>query len=177
MARLYQQDEFQEIGQISDIRQVEVESHLHQLGATHFNAQVEQTYGHQIVEGGLICSAQTSVVITEANDGTHVFDAKVSFSAIFVLLGEVNLSQDELNMFSGMYGVEALHPYIRESLQNLTVRAGLPAFVLPPLEVGSLRNVVGVARVPAGAKRAPRAVKKTGGAAQSARAKPTKKRS
>lgn len=66
------------------------------------------------------------------NDGEalHIFG---TFDVIYNIPGEAQGTQDDLDAFGNVSVMFSVHPYIRELVQSLTVRAGLPPLVLDTL--------------------------------------------
>jgi hypothetical protein len=137
VSQIFPEKEFAGIGDLFDVRQVEIESHLHQLGATAFTVEVEQSYSHQFTTTAIICTALSKILILEADDHSLVFDTKAVFAASFMFQGDNSPAENDLVRFTAQYGVTVLHPYLRAAVQEQTVRSGLPALLLPPLDIAN----------------------------------------
>ena len=69
------------------------------------------------------------------------FFARVVYRAVFVREGPPVSAEEEEAMWravAGRVAPMAIYPYIRETLSGLTARAGLPAVVLPILNIGGM---------------------------------------
>lgn len=69
--------------------------------------------------------------------GQHVLESRVAVNLQFTVPADVRVSDDELAAFGCIGVVETAHPYIREIVHCLSVRMGLPPFVLdivPPID-------------------------------------------
>lgn len=119
---------------LRDVRQVSVTGKLIQLADGPLTADVQQTYGWNRSDGVLLCEASCALTVSEdAGEGAGpapVFTAAVTFVAIYEELTELDLPDEAFEAFTAISASHSLHPYLREALQSLTVRAGLPAFVL-----------------------------------------------
>ncbi|WP_112681404.1 protein-export chaperone SecB [Micromonospora saelicesensis] len=76
-----------------------------------------------------------SLSATDAGDET-VFRARLVMNLVFALSDPDAISKEALEAFGAIGVVEIAHPYMREIVHNLTLRMGLPPFVLevaPPL--------------------------------------------
>ena len=80
------------------------------------------------------------------------------FLVTYAAEGLTELGPEHFNSFGAINGVFNAWPYWRELLHNLTLRMGLPAFVLPVLRIGSPKPP------PANDKDAPNDVAKEGNA-------------
>lgn len=122
---------FEGIGPLFDIRQVSVEAKLHKVAGPALNADVQQNYGSNVEGEALLCHSSCTVAITDPIDGSSVFTATVAYMAAFQLLSSAALDDRVLEDFTLARVVGILEPFVRESIQSLTTKSGLPAFVLP----------------------------------------------
>ncbi len=65
----------------------------------------------------------------------QVFDAVIEFVAYFEAVEPINMP---LDTFLNSYAQGHLLPYIREVLSSITMKAGLPPIILPPVNVAGL---------------------------------------
>ena len=70
------------------------------------------------------------------NDGPCV-DMEATFVVSYGAENLTGLGAENFSSFGALNGVFNAWPYWRELLHNLTLRMGLPAFVLPVLRIGS----------------------------------------
>jgi len=89
------------------------------------------------------------------NDGPCV-DMESTFLVSYGAGNLTGLGEENFRSFGALNGLFNAWPYWRELLHNLTLRMGLPAFVLPVLRIGSPEHP------PANAKQAPDDVAKEG---------------
>ncbi|MCB5271063.1 MAG: protein-export chaperone SecB [Candidatus Cloacimonetes bacterium] len=73
---------------------------------------------------------------TNADDSTEVYNCEIVYIGVFeVVKGSANMPLGE---FLGTNAPAHLLPYIRESLSSLSQKAGLPAILLPPINILAL---------------------------------------
>jgi preprotein translocase subunit SecB len=95
---------------------------------------VNLTYGHGWQR---LSEVVVDVQLEDAvSAGLHI---KAEHVLAYVVPAGIELSDDELTSFAVVSGTFAVHPYVREVVQSVTTRAGLPAVVLDvwrsPLDV------------------------------------------
>lgn len=85
---------------------------------------------------GVLC-ANVSCLAGENSD--KVFEARIRYLGVF------NTDPDNANLeidkFMDYHAPAHLYPYLREYLTSLSTRSGLPAIILPPLNMAALRNI------------------------------------
>lgn len=113
-----------------EIRQVSVRCELRKSEFKSLHANVE-TFLEWARESDLLhCQVSTGLKITDSEDPVEVLNANVTYRASYLLANHLDVTDDDLEAFTKVSATFSLHPYIREALQNLTVRAGLPPFTL-----------------------------------------------
>jgi preprotein translocase subunit SecB len=123
--------QFNLIGPLLEVRQVTVEAQLHKTAGPVLDANVHQDSGWTIEDGYLVCTADCKVEISQNVDGESVFTGRVVYAAVYQLVEKKNPTEASLRNFMEVEVIGTLEPYIRESLQSLTLKSGLPPFVLP----------------------------------------------
>lgn len=125
---------------ILDVRQVVVSATLQRVTDAPLHAEVEHTFDWRLEDSTLLCQAGCAVRITERDSGDAVFDADVVYGCGFAMSDLEGLDEAAYDEFARVNATLCLYPYIREAVQSLTSRAGLPPFVL-----GTFRVPVAVA--------------------------------
>jgi preprotein translocase subunit SecB len=136
----YPEPTFSGISNLSDVRLTEVQAKLQSTSAAQLRASIQQKFGAEHNDGLLVCSVSTEVVVTDAADDSPVYTVALTIAAAFDVLPGAKLSKTNLKLFATTHGLKAIQPYVRETLQSLTVRAGLPAFILPPEHAATMRE-------------------------------------
>lgn len=125
---------------ILDVRQVVVSATLKRVTDAALHAKVDHTFDWRLEDATLFCQAGCEVRITERESGDEVFDATVVYGCGFAISEVEGLDEAAYEEFARVNATLCLYPYIREAVQTLTSRAGLPPFVLGtfrvPVEVG-----------------------------------------
>lgn len=126
---------------ILDVRQVVVSANLKRVTDSALHAEVDHTFDWRLDGTTLLCQAGCEVRITERESNDEVFDATVVYGCGFALSEIDGLEEAAYDDFARVNATLCLYPYIREAVQSLTSRAGLPPFVLgtfrAPITVGS----------------------------------------
>ena len=120
---------------ILDVRQVVVDAKLHRVTDAQLHADVEHTFDWRLEQNTLLCQAGCELKITERDTGEGVFDATVVYGCGFDLSDHENLAEEAYEDFARVNATLCMYPYIRETVQSLTSRAGLPPFVLATIHV------------------------------------------
>lgn len=130
---------------ILDVRQVKVSADLKRVTDTPLHADVDHTFDWRLEGTTLLCQAGCEVRITERESGDEVFDATVVYGCGFAISDIEGLDDSAYEEFAKVNATLCLYPYIREAVQSLTSRAGLPPFVLGtfrvPVAVGASEPV------------------------------------
>lgn len=66
----------------------------------------------------------------EDADEEPVAELEVTLVLVYQLTSDVELADDELGAFGSVMGTFTAHPYLREAVQSLSVRIGLPPLTL-----------------------------------------------
>jgi preprotein translocase subunit SecB len=142
MAEATHEATVQWVGDPVEVRQIGVQAQLHQFAYSALSAQVDQLIGWRLDDGFLVATLTGQITVTDPNAGALVFAAEVVFASIYPVLDKEAATEEVVVEFVGSVGASSMHPYLRESFQTLTIRAGLPAYVLPtsqgPIPVGQL---------------------------------------
>jgi hypothetical protein len=72
-----------------------------------------------------------------ASGSTPIADIHVDLNLIYEIVGEEPIDHKDLAGFADANGAYHSWPFIREILNTLTLKMGLPAFILPALIVNS----------------------------------------
>lgn len=120
---------------ILDVRQVKVSADLKRVTDTPLHADVDHTFDWRLEGTTLLCQAGCEVRITERESGDEVFDATVVYGCGFAISDIEGLDDSAYEEFAKVNATLCLYPYIREAVQSLTSRAGLPPFVLATFRV------------------------------------------
>jgi len=130
---------FDRIGPLVEVRQVTVEAKLHRTAGPFLDANVHQESGWTIEIGYLVCTSDCKVEISQTVDGDPVFSGRVVYAAVYQIIKGKKPTEASLRKFMEQEVIATLEPYVRESFQSLTLKSGLPPFILP--HNGSLRDV------------------------------------
>lgn len=126
---------------IRDVRQVKVSADLKRVTDAPLQADVDYTFDWRLEGETLLCQAGCEVRISERESGDSVFDSTVVYGCGFDISDVEGLHEAAYEEFARVNATLCLYPYIREAVQSLTSRAGLPPFVLGtfrvPVEVGA----------------------------------------
>jgi len=113
-----------------DVKNPGLEAPFQVVGSLSFNTTT--TEGVLACEGRFDCAPQTSA-------GEVLFSAVVTVTSVFELPQEAEFSEGEINAFAATTCAFAAWPYIRETIQSLTLKAGIVPLVLEvlrlPLEI------------------------------------------
>lgn len=82
------------------------------------------------VDGNLINVAETVTCVQKYEDIVQV-NIKVKMVGLFEKIGDSQLTDFET--FGRVNGAAIIFPYIREHITNLTLKSGIPAIILPPV--------------------------------------------
>ena len=82
------------------------------------------------VENNLISVTETVTVVQRYEQEEQV-KIKVKMVGVFQSIGHSQL--DDFEAFGRVNGAAIIFPYIREHITNLTIKAGIPAILLPPV--------------------------------------------
>lgn len=82
------------------------------------------------VEDNVISVAETVTVIQKCDEIEQV-KIKVKMVGIFESVGKSQLN--DFDAFGRINGAAIIFPYIREHITNLTLKSGIPAIILPPV--------------------------------------------
>lgn len=130
---------------ILDVRQVAVAANLKRVTDAGLHAEVDHTFDWRLEDATLLCQVGCEVRITERESGDEVFDATVVYGCGFAISDLEGLGDAAYDEFARVNATLCLYPYIREAVQSLTSRAGLPPFVLGtfrvPVEVSASEPV------------------------------------
>lgn len=130
---------------ILDVRQVVVSATLKRVTDAALHAEVDHTFDWRLEDATLFCQAGCEVRITERESGDEVFDATVVYGCGFAISEVEGLDEAAYEEFAKVNATLCLYPYIREAVQSLSSRAGLPPFVLGtfrvPVAVGASEPV------------------------------------
>ncbi|MEV7231977.1 hypothetical protein AB0M79_33960 [Polymorphospora sp. NPDC051019] len=63
-------------------------------------------------------------------DDSSVMDTEITLNLLFKVKDEVNPTESDLRAFGSVGALDIAHPYMRETVQSLTARMGLPPLVL-----------------------------------------------
>lgn len=111
-----------------------VDCELHKSTFTSLSANVEM-FLEWAPKGEIFhCQVTAKLSITDVNEPEEVLNASVTLRASYRLNNHLEVTDDDIEAFAKVSVTFSLHPYIRETLQNLTVRAGLPPFTLSSLK-------------------------------------------
>jgi hypothetical protein len=130
-----------------DVRLVAVRSELHAVvHDTLLDAEVEfdvsvnaqgQVALYNVHAHAELSAASDAERTDDREDGLPeglVFSADVNFLLVYEVQGQQPLEAEDLEAFGNVSALFAAYPYLREQLQSLTVRSGLP-----PLTIGVYR--------------------------------------
>jgi preprotein translocase subunit SecB len=95
------------------LRQVRVEPKMTRLSDDH--AVYHVTYHLQAISSA---------------DQRLVFTTEITMSIVFRFTGDTTFTDAELRAFAAIGVLDILHPYLREQIQSLSIRMGLPRLVL-----------------------------------------------
>lgn len=84
-------------------------------------------------ESSLLCQLGCTLRITDQATSEPIMNASVTHIAVYLLGDGLQATDQEFGDFATVNAAFSLYPYLRESLQNLTVKGGLPPYILPPL--------------------------------------------
>ena len=134
---------------ILDVRQVKVSADLKRVTDAPLHADVDHTFDWRLEGTTLLCQAGCELRITERESGDEVFEATVVYGCGFAISDAEGLVDSAYDEFAKVNATLCLYPYIREAVQSLTSRAGLPPFVLGtfrvPIAVGAPASGAGEA--------------------------------
>ena len=82
------------------------------------------------VDGNFINVAETVTCVQKYEDVEQV-KIKVKMVGLFERIGDSQLNDFEA--FGRINGAAIIFPYIREHITNLTLKSGIPAIILPPV--------------------------------------------
>ena len=82
------------------------------------------------VDGNFINVAETVTCVQKYEDVEQV-NIKVKMVGLFERIGDSQLNDFEA--FGRISGAAIIFPYIREHITNLTLKSGIPAIILPPV--------------------------------------------
>jgi preprotein translocase subunit SecB len=99
----------------------------------HLHADIENTYNWVLEVVTLVCEVGCEVRIRMEADTDALFECNAAFAAFYQLPDGFEADEDEYEAFASTSATFSLHPYLREMVQSLTMRAGLPPFALPTL--------------------------------------------
>lgn len=127
--------------QLDDVRLLRLSSELQDFGpVTTLGSDVEMAPQHTEFDEGahsFVAAVDFTVKITKAD--SHAEDAsdtlvaviEVSYGALYGLDYDPSMTGDEVQAFVQTVGLLALYPYVRELVQGVTSRMGLPPLVMP----------------------------------------------
>lgn len=122
---------------IEAIHQVRCEFTRLQGNASKIKNTFTFKYGSNLVSEG-----KGIAELTLMANGTNADDDKKVYNCEIVYIGAFEVSKDSVNMplqeFLETNAPAHLFPYIRESLSSLSQKAGLPAILLPPINILAL---------------------------------------
>ncbi len=76
----------------------------------------------------------------DINDGGKVYESQIVYAGSYTV--DPDSQNMDLQEFLRFNAPATLIPYVRESLSSLSAKAGLPAIVLPPINVLALTNPI-----------------------------------
>jgi preprotein translocase subunit SecB len=120
--------------ELFDVRQLEVAATLHRATTEPLNANVGHNLRWSRAESVLVCQLTFQIDIADSVSGEEVFEGRLTIVGAF-LLHEPCDDDDACDAFARTSGQMMLFPYAREAVQNLTVRAGLPPYMLAPFQL------------------------------------------
>lgn len=120
---------------ILDVRQVVVSATLQRVTDAPLHAEVDHTFDWRLEDTTLLCQSGCELRITERESGDAVFDATVVYGCGFSISEVDGLDEAAYEEFAKVNATLCLYPYLREAVQSLTSRAGLPPFVLATFRV------------------------------------------
>ncbi len=89
------------------------------------------------VQDKFITVAET-VVVSQKHNEIEQFSFHVRMVGVFECVGESQLS--DFDAFGRVNGAAIIFPYIREHITNMSLKAGLPPVILPPVNFTNYRK-------------------------------------
>lgn len=124
-----------------DIRLLAVSATLKRVSEAQLHLTTQYTFNWKVEEELLLCEVGCDIQVSERESHEEVFTAEVVYGCGFSLSEAEELTDESYDEFAKVNATMCLHPYIRETIQSLTSRAGLPPLVLPtrrvPVTVGA----------------------------------------
>ena len=125
------------VATIADVRQIATSARLHRIVEAPFDVDLELSYEWEPYEHALVCEVSCAVVVREeaALEDGPAFTAEVTVGGTFLLPADAIFTTEQFEAFAQINGTFSLYPYLREAVQMLTTRAGMPPLVLAPLRM------------------------------------------
>ncbi|MBK5221864.1 MAG: protein-export chaperone SecB [Acidimicrobiia bacterium] len=127
-----------QVGALANLLQIKLLRSTSELQAGYepgqLAADVDASYDWALMDDArlLVCEIGCEVHIRRGAEA--VFDCSAIYGAVYALPEDVQLSDEAYGAFAATSATFSVHPYLREFIQSLTTRAGLP-----PLSLATLR--------------------------------------
>ncbi|MBQ6577200.1 MAG: protein-export chaperone SecB [Bacteroidales bacterium] len=114
-----------------------VDSNFHRVNDVNFGEEVKNNldiHTNVSVNGNQIIVDETVTVSQKYGDDEQV-NISVRMVGLFAKIGESPITN--LEEFGKVNGAAIIYPFIREIISNTSIKAGLPAIILPPVNFTS----------------------------------------
>lgn len=118
---------------LNEIFVVTVSAKRHESPKNELQSALTDAYEFTRAENKLQIHCHHDLHASSANE--PVADLHVDLNLVYDIIGVEPINDNDLGAFANANGAYHSWPFIREIFHSLTVRMGLPPFVLPPLLV------------------------------------------
>ena len=123
--------------QLSDVYVAELSAKRPDSPPTTLTPELTDTYEVHRIADKLQVLCRHRLQLQQATEDNHAAEIDVALHLIYDIIGSDPVNEDDLSAFANANGAYHSWPFIREIYNSMTLRLGLPAFVLPTLLVVS----------------------------------------
>ena len=116
------------------------ESSFSRINNVNFDGGVDNKFDTNIEVGvnNKVITVAEEVVLIQKFQNIEQFRFKVRMIGIFECVGETSLTN--LKEFGRINGAAIIFPYIREHITNISLKAGIGAIILPPVNLTKVES-------------------------------------
>ena len=110
-----------------------IESNFSRVANVQFgeNVKNDMNINTEVGVDNTMISVTETVTVIQKCDNVEQVKIKVKMVGIFESIGKSQLK--DFDAFGRINGAAIIFPYIREHITNLTLKSGIPAIILPPV--------------------------------------------
>lgn len=86
---------------------------------------------NNVAVNGNVINVVQEVTVTQSHQGRDQVSIKVKMVGMFLRVGESQIT--DMEAFGSVNGAAIVFPFVREVIANMTLKAGIPAIILPPV--------------------------------------------